>query len=219
MAAKPKPSRVDEVIGRNVRRRREELGASQDDVARALAARGWAASGGLLSAVEDGRRSVRVEELLRLAQVLNVEALLLLEVPADSPPVDLGWDRYGGRELGFVIARSDNSLPNRWTDLEERRLAQLQFSKGGSGHGQSFFDSAVGEAERHAARRLGIPATEVVERSRRLWHRTLTSERNDRAARSVEPGASERRQATIRAHVTRELLEELRADIDKEGQG
>jgi transcriptional regulator with XRE-family HTH domain len=204
---------VGAVIGSNVRRAREHLGATLDDVGRALRDRGWRVSNLQLGDLEQGRRSVKVEELFALADALNVPAASLLQVPPDL------HDRAGiGGESHFVerLTAAPFAQPmESWSALEASRRA-AQFSETGR---HSIADESMREAERYAAQVLDLSADDVVRQSYALWGRTLSDERDHRAAARIEPGTGKASRAMIRAHVTRRLLEELRDIIEPKEQG
>ena len=63
------------------------------------------------------------------------------------------------------------------------------------------------------ARRLGVPAAVIVEASIELWGRSLTAERDDRSRERGRRGASSSTGRSIRGHVTRTLVEELRTAL------
>jgi len=65
------------------------------------------------------------------------------------------------------------------------------------------------EVEQRAAKRLGVPVLEVAMASLALWRKSLTDERDRRAGPRMLPGTSERSARMVRAHVTRELENEL----------
>jgi hypothetical protein len=215
-AAKPAPGNLDAVIGANVRKHRERLGASHDDLAQALRDRGWRASGPVLVALERGNRRVGFEEVLLLADVLHVPVTALLETP---DLVRLGW--LIPERDGHLIARLTSShfhytgdAPETWGLLERaRRASQLSMSThaGVAPRGHVVGDESLREAERHAAERLGIPPAEVVGRAYALWGQTLSEERDARAARRIDANTTKRQRAAVRAHVTRKLLDQLRA--------
>jgi transcriptional regulator with XRE-family HTH domain len=210
--AKPAASTLDPIIGRNVRRRREELGASQDDLAKALRDRGWAIAGSAVATLERGGRGVRVNEMFFLADALNVSVAELLTT--DELVSDVGRLPARGDQLVERLTRPPHGRqrPGTWADLQQLER-DLQFSAparaGRRGGRHSVGDEAQREAERYAAGRLGIPAPEVVRRSYARWGRTLTEERDARAAERTPEDASARSRATIRSHVTRALIVEL----------
>jgi hypothetical protein len=70
----------------------------------------------------------------------------------------------------------------------------------------------VGEAERHAARRLGTTPDSINLRAVSRWGRTLAEERDARVAERAAD-ASPRQLQALRGHVTRELLTELASDV------
>jgi transcriptional regulator with XRE-family HTH domain len=226
MGAKPRPAGLDATIGRNVRRIREQLGASHDQVAQVLRDGGWSrASGPMLVDIEAGRRGIRVDEALRLASALNVSMEELMD--SGDRIVEVGTLSATGRNLARLLTERPFKLrtiaptpPGRgfdtetWSGLQRtRRLMQVSHLTG-SRH--STGDESMREAERHAAERLGITPAEVVQRSYALWHRTLSDERDDRARRKEALDDSKRRRATIRAHITRALLAELAQDADSD---
>lgn len=67
------------------------------------------------------------------------------------------------------------------------------------------------EAERRAATSLGISAQELVERAHQLWGNSLVEERETRLKNAGDSVPDLR---TARGHVTRELVGELRADLE-----
>jgi hypothetical protein len=80
-------------------------------------------------------------------------------------------------------------------------------------------ERAAGDAERIAARRLGVPFTAVVAAALATWGHGLTEERDARAAQRAGPGASARSAQAARGHVTRELYRELGPAIERYHQG
>ena len=220
-AAKPSPGDIDAVVGANVARIRSALGATHDDLGQALRDRGWAAaSGPMIVLLERGERAFRLSETLLLADALNVAVAELLRT---DELVHLGGSVA---DRGDQLTRRLTNAPHQhrirragqtqrldtWAALEHARRS-AQFSALGR---HSIGAETMREAERHAAQRLGITPDEIVRRSYARWDRTLTEERDARARTRVDDDASARHRATVRAHVTRELLTELRSEGDHE---
>jgi hypothetical protein len=209
-AARPKSGDIDGVIGRNVRRVRQQRNASQDGLAQALRDAGWlAATDQVLIAVEKGARSLRFGEVLILADVLNAPVAALLDVP-EGERVRIGRSVPGS---GADLVRRLTEAPHHhgepssdWSDLDQARHGSRTSADGRHFGG----DESKREAERHVASRLGLTPAEVVQRSYRLWGRTLSDERDARCATRASIDATPRQRATWRGHVTRELLAELR---------
>jgi transcriptional regulator with XRE-family HTH domain len=216
-AARRKAGDVDALIGQNVRRIREQLGATQDDLAQALRQSGWRASGLTVMALERGERALLHEEVILLADVLNVA---VTEFYGDS-------DHVFVRPAGSLYPENTNLLAKRltqaprdesttWMEVQRRRRttgfgrdtsALELFSRGSLGYTPD--DEATREAERHAAERLEISPDEVVRRSYALWGRTLSDERDTRTAARTTADTPIRSRTIVRGHVTRELLAEL----------
>jgi hypothetical protein len=68
---------------------------------------------------------------------------------------------------------------------------------------------ALNDAERKAARTLGVPASAIALAARRLWGRGLTAERDRRVDEQIGGDATPRTAQAHRGHVTRALLAEL----------
>ena len=75
----------------------------------------------------------------------------------------------------------------------------------------------LGDADRKAARRLGVPLIEVAIFSKDLWGRPLSAERDARVVGRLGEFPSKRSLQAHRGHVTRELSGELGAHLDKVG--
>ena len=63
------------------------------------------------------------------------------------------------------------------------------------------------------ARRLGMPVSVVVAASVELWGRSLIDERDDRARERGRRGTTSSTGRALRGHVTRALMDELRAAL------
>jgi transcriptional regulator with XRE-family HTH domain len=212
-AAKRKAGEIDALIGRNVRRIREQLGATQEDLAQALRESGWQASSLALLTLESGERVVSVEEALLLGDVLNVPVTELI-VGEHAEFVRLGGGVIYPENTGFLrsrLTRAPYRKSTTWSKTQSRR-EHVQIDTGG------YIELvAAREAENYAAKKLGTSSDEVVRRSLALWHRTLTEERDARTAERIAPDASASSRRIVRGHVVRELLAEL--EHDQEGQG
>jgi transcriptional regulator with XRE-family HTH domain len=216
-AARRKAGDVDALIGQNVRRIREQLGATQDDLAQALRQSGWRASGLTVLALERGERALLHEEVHILGDVLNVGITELYATAADYRSVSLG-SLYpeNADALAQRLTQAPRSEAKTWAEVQRHRRT-MGFGTDAS-HAESFArgslgyrpdDEATREAERHAAERLGISPDEVVLRSYALWDRTLSDERDARTAARTTADTSVRSRTIVRGHVTRELLKEL----------
>jgi transcriptional regulator with XRE-family HTH domain len=206
-AARRKAGDLDALIGQNVRRIREQLGATQDDLAQALKQSGWRASGLTVMALERGERALLHEEVLLLGDVLNVGITELYATAADYRFVSLG-SLYpeNADALAKRLTQAPRSEAKTWAELQRHRrtmgfgtdTAHVEsFARGSLGYSPD--DEATREAERHAAERLGVSPDEIVRRSYALWGRTLSDERNLRAEARVDETMRDLRNDLVRA--------------------
>jgi hypothetical protein len=164
--------------------------------ARAVGLSSWIR--GTIAQAEVGARRLTFEEVLLLAMAYDTTPAALV-VGADSDLVELAPRAVvpAGtlRELlsGRVAAHSPT--PRSKTPSRMDRAVD-----------------SIGDAERHAARRLGATAVQINEAAARRWGRSLADERDARVAeRATDP--SPRQLQALRGHVTRVLLGELALDL------
>ena len=99
--------RVEEVVGWQVRERREALGLTQEQLGRELALylpRPWSRQA--VSAAEKGERSFGAAELVALAAVLHTTAGGLLRPPLQESEVELGGAAAVPKEMLFDVIAS-----------------------------------------------------------------------------------------------------------------
>jgi transcriptional regulator with XRE-family HTH domain len=202
-AAKRKAGAIDVRVGRNVKRIREQLGATQDDLAQALRESGWQASGLTVFALERGERVLSFEEALLLGDVFNVPVTELL-AGERAEFIQVGTlHPENTKFLRDRLVKTPRRPSTTW-DETQRHRKHVQIDTGG------YIELvSAREAESYAAERLGVPPEEVVRRSFALWEQSLTEERDARTAKRIAPDASPRSRRTVRGHVSRELLAEL----------
>jgi transcriptional regulator with XRE-family HTH domain len=195
--------RIDQVLGRNLERLRKEKGWSQDD----LVSRGWQVglpwSRSTIAALEGGRRSVELGEVVLVALVLDSSVAELL-AGDDLATVGDGT-RMALEQVRQVLMSTPRSAQTHFPGIF-RRVSRV--------HGQDKFSrvmlSANGEAEQKAARSLGITPKMLAQAAYDLWGRSLTEERNVQVDELTADGTSSARQVqALRGHVTRRLLDEI----------
>jgi transcriptional regulator with XRE-family HTH domain len=174
-------------------RRRRELGKTQDEIARDLRLLGFDWTRATVAAYERGERAISDEEKIGLlyAYETNVPALL---------------DGFG-----FVQITPTMQTPAR--DVIGV-LAEGPFARDATVLEPGFDVEAGFDAEAKAAARLGVEPIVVVRAAHRRWNLGLTDERERRIAERAGPDASPRTLQAIRGHVTRELLAELRPEVE-----
>lgn len=200
---------LDQVIGEEIRRRREEKGVRQEALAQAARAYGLEWNRGTVTAVELGRRGLSLGELALLPLILSEAEI--------AHPLLAPWLLVPDRD-GEVNVSPGLQLPYQLV----RDLLGEEWKNGGRWSGTPIAPSqpadraarlardAAGAAESKAAGTLRVPAERVAEAALKLWGRSLTAERDVRVEALLDgQEASARRVQAIRGHVTRVLLEEL----------
>ena len=226
-------------VGQAVRRRREQHSRRQDDLARSARALGLTWTASKIAALERGDKALPAEELLLLPLVL-AHAQCGHPSLADLLPDGPGVVRLGDqtampatvlaqvvRGEGIDITEVDSpanreSLARFETWTEEGGLDRMvstahaaRLVSGKTPRELVDAERAAGDAERIAARRLGVPFAAVVAAALATWGHGLTEERDTRAAKRAGPGASARSAQAARGHVTRELYGELGPAIER----
>lgn len=200
-------------IANNMKQVREAAGRRQEDVA--LAARlcgfGWQRS--TVAMLESGRYELKATELLALPKVLldagvgDVTLRRLLDGPA--LPVHKG----SGRRW-VPVAVTDRLAVDR-SDLGHllgRKASTVDWGT----YSEGTESGGPNEAERRAAKRLGVAPDLLKAIADGHWGRTLEEERDARVSESAPGGATARTLQALRAHTTRALLAELAAEMNLE---
>ena len=200
----------DVVVGERIRARRERRGWLQERLAQEMAAGGMAWQRGTVAAVEGGHRKVSALELVTVAGVFGrpLGDFFLDDGGGGIPIRGEVWNPYD------VIVEFGDAVPVRrplGTIVESIRDG-LGATEGITG-GPRLSGAAGVEADVKAARALGIEVAELQALAAQTWGRSLEREREARV--DVE-GVSARTVQARRGHVTRRLVEELRA---ARGQG
>lgn len=110
---------ITEVAADNMRAWRLKRGLSQDELGRRMRALGTAWSQAAVSQVEQHGRDLTIEEVLRLALVLEVTIPDLLDPGADdgeASDVDLGETGEMHRLLAHALVRGELAPRLEWTD-------------------------------------------------------------------------------------------------------
>jgi transcriptional regulator with XRE-family HTH domain len=217
-------------VGRRLKALREAAGVRQEDVAVGARACGlnWVRS--TVAMLEAGNRRLDWYEFVLLPVVLQVSQVgsfrhvdLLADDDADR--VELTPQAHASRaQLAQLLADGPEFLDLKHWDLpsvlsgaqvmeaivERSRWRRKGFT---AEQVEIIRREAAGDAEQVAARKLGVTPQEVAEAARWLWGRSLTAVRDSRAAAAGDELGAESLRA-VRGHVTRELVEELRAHLE-----
>lgn len=199
------------VVGDQLRKWREARGLSQNEVAGAARARGFAWKASTVAAIEIGRRDVSLDEFLALPFVAA-------SFSGGTPPalqtflgdgrtdvsVKLGADGFIHNEH-LVALVSGQTVGNDRGQVPREALSYPEGRRDLRRGWEAYYD-----AEIKAARQLHVSVLHLAQAARRVWGRTLTQERDARVAERVQPNTDPRTVQARRGHVTRVLIAELR---------
>lgn len=219
------PHTLRQALGAGLREVRKARGLKQEEAAALLRQHGlttWIR--GTVAQAEVGARRIALEEVLLLALAFEVSpADLVAGAPDDlvelSPGVRLTVAAMKALLSGNTAAVQ--AMPERAVEITESLalanrtsnfLAEVQRSGRADPALVERAVASVGEAERHVARKIGTSPEWVNLVALQRWDRTLSQER-DLRLQERRPTASKGQLATLRGHITRELLTELEHDL------
>lgn len=202
---------LEQAIGVELKRLREAQGVRQEAVAAGAQSYGltwWNQS--TVASIELGRRALSIGELALLPLILRTAGV------TSGPPLAPS-DLVPATDEDVEVA-PDCTLPLRVV----RGLLQGGTADAGArGVPKRAPSSIVGEAERKAARKLGVTPAEVDRAARDLWKMSLTAWRDKtvgfgtRKMLELDPEGGARRLQAIRGATTRRLIGELEAALRK----
>lgn len=196
----------DEMVGERVRARREGRGWLQQQLAREMGSAGIAWQRGTVAAVEGGHRKASAPELVILAGIFDRPLWRFLLADDDGEPVSIRGEMRQPRDVvlemgtGAPVHRTLAAVSLTIRDGEDPRANQSGGPERGGASGT--------ESDVKAARALGVEVGDLQRLAVSTWGHSLEVERDARV--DVE-GASARTVQARRGHVTRRLVEELRA--------
>ena len=192
-----------ELVAERVRSRREKVGLTQDQVARAAWTVGLPSfRRGVIAGIERGTRDLTLPELAALVHVLGTSVQKLFR---GGGPVYL--DEGVVIETDILLDALFGRRQGQWDFATEPTAAIV---RGRHGVVAGFVpEEDRGVAEQKAARKLSVPTETIAATAQKLWGRSLTVERDARVARSVPTGVPPRSLQALRGHVTRQLLTEV----------
>lgn len=223
-----KPGRLTTVVVRQLRLLREQHAVRQDDVARAARRRGLKWTRATVAALETGRRKLGAEELVLLPAVLSdsfgrdlqLADLLPLDALIALPGTTIRGDAFRQLLQGQATIPPQPGTPEsdqvqavvRRREFRRRRaLCERIWPTAQASEVATAERDAGADAEQKAAHDLGVDPFAIALAARKLWGRSLSDERDRRAADrgSLPP----RRLQARRGHMTRKLLTELRVEL------
>jgi len=228
---------LDQVIGRNLRRLREDAGLSQDQVANRARTVGLSWTRSSVAAAEAGTKTFDVSELVLLVPLFgkSVDELLAGKGSVRVGSIhDLELPVVRGILAATVTASATKSTkakvqPEPQRKRRPRRSAthvRRDVDENRGPRSEMMMDAirpdpfeiemaARGEAEQKAARRLGVEPLDLSIASFKRWHRSLTEERDARVDEQSDKSSTLRTIQARRGHITRQLLDELQPRLKK----
>lgn len=233
---------VDQVVGSRLRELRLELGLQQDQVARAARQVGLDWTQSTVAAIERGDRELELGEFFLLPSVIGFaggwtsgwpklaeffpasgRVALSMETTAD---VDVLRAELAGQldeDSRHPLGDYDTPAARKMQEGMQRQFATLrEMARLWPGmtlrNAESAEEAARGDAERKAARKLGVDALKLSAAAHGRYGRSFTAERDARVDEQAPADASPRSIQALRGHVTRAMLTEL-APVLEQGKG
>jgi len=220
------PRTLSAVIGANLRRLREAERLTQDETQRLLRNQGLSLHQSAIVGIEAGTRSVALGELVVIASAFAVP---VSELMAGEGPVQLTPDASAdlatvGSFLQGEVDPADfdidspgaTEMANFWRQAKAHMKHVKKIWPDGTPAGIIAAERASDSpSERKAARSLGIPPIDLSIAAFRLWGTSLTDRRNALVADRTDLDTPSRTVQAIRGRVTRELLAEIRQQIEE----
>ncbi len=191
---------------------RDTHGVTAEDVAAQARAHGLSWQRSTVASIEIGRRGLSVEEFVLLPAILT-EALRQSG----------GWDEKQYLPIHVLLEALPSIEMNERLTLPGDALQRVM--DGGplvvllDESLESMASVLAPETERHAARVLDVEPGAVLIAAVRIWGHGLTEERDRRAAEQQPDDEARGSRRTRRGHITRQLIEELRAELEGTGDG
>lgn len=233
----PMATNLARALGRGIKAAREAKHLTQEQLAARLRDLGLDWSRATVASVETGRRDdVGITEIVIVAFALGTSPAEL--IPSNTPPIVLaagllevspnGLRRMlSGTSVGLGrngfqaprVAQRLQQVTEEWREITRLwpALARRPAEDGMTTIGAISRDQH-GEAEQHAARRLGRSPLEIAVAAHRAWGRGFRDERERRLDQRARKGSSRASLSALRGRVTRELLEELRPLLQERGK-
>jgi DNA-binding XRE family transcriptional regulator len=233
---------VDQAIGQRLREVRLELGLRQDQVATAARLVGLSWTQSTVAAIERGNRALSLGEWFLLPMVMGsanggtASYPTLAELLPNSGMVALSDETNAnvdvlraelagqlGDDSRHPFGDYDTPVARRLEEGTRRFVATvkelLPFWPGMTARNyKSAQQAARSDAERKAARKVGVDALKLSVAAHGRYGRSFTAERDARVAEQAPADAAPRSLQALRGHVTRVMLAELAPALQgKEG--
>lgn len=206
---------VGAVVGENLERLRRRARMTQHEAARLFARRGAPLSRSKIAAIEAGERpNLAFADILVMAHTFNVEVAELFD---GTGPVAIAEHVVLSRPVIRGLLRGTNVQEGSvsWDPLTQHtellRIADVR----AEGDAMTAGQFRLVDADHTLARRLNVAPQIVVDVALQMWGNTLTEERDARVARFGGMDLGERQ--AHRGHITRELSQEIEAELSNQG--
>ncbi|MFI6100778.1 helix-turn-helix transcriptional regulator [Lentzea sp. NPDC051213] len=207
---------VGAVVGKNLERLRRRAQMTQHEAARLFARRGAPLSRSKIAAIEAGERThLTFADVLVIAHTYNVEVAELFDghgPVAIAEHVVLSRPVIRGLLRGTNVPEGSVSWDPQTHQAELLRIADVR----AEGDAVTVGKFRLADADHALAQRLNVAPQIVVDIALQIWGNTLTEERDARVSRFGALDRGERH--AHRGHITRELSQEIEAELAKQGQ-
>lgn len=191
---------------------RDTHGVTAEDVAAHARAHGLSWQRSTVASIEIGRRGLSVEEFVLLPAILT-----------GALRQSGGWDADRFLPIEVLLRKLPNIKMNERLTLPGDALQRVM----DGGPLVVLLDETLvlaasaraAETERHAARVLDVEPGAVLIAAIRIWGHGLTEERDRRAAEQQPDDEARGSRRTRRGHITRQLIEELRTELEGTDDG
>jgi transcriptional regulator with XRE-family HTH domain len=235
--------KVDQAVGERLRELRLQLGFRQAEIAKAARQVGLDWTQSTVAAIERGNRDLELGEFFLLPSIIGFAGGWTRSWPklaeffpasgrvslsaATSADVDVLRGELAGQlddDSRHPLGDYDTPVARRIREGTQRAVAEWKrLSPLWPGmtlrDAESAEEAARGDAERKAARKLGVHPRELSVAAHGRYGRSFTAERDARVAEQAPADTEPRSLQALRGHVTRAMLAELGPILEKGGRG
>lgn len=187
---------LDQYLAERIREIKEGRQWRQHDLAASARSFGFAWKSDTVAALEGGTRKLAVGEFSYLTLILQVDSWT--EIFSTDDTILIAPDlAVKARDYGrFLASKTRRPAPQFNVDRVQRKLA------------------AKAESELKAARRLAVTPEKLTAAAWKLWHRSLTHERERLFTEATkDKDVSPRESQALRGHITRQLISQLKEEL------
>lgn len=210
MPTPTKKTTLYEVFGGNLREMRKSRGWSQDQLARRAREEGLSWSRSSVAAVEAGRKTLDLTEVVLVTVAVGGGLPELLAGDGEAALSQLA--QMSLESIRSILSGDDPISAVTTADKTLAKLASQVKTRDKVNARRRATLPPYGEAEQKAARKLGVSVELLAETSFRLWGHSLTDEREARVG-PLSRSDSITSLRALRGRVTRQLLADLEPQL------